>query len=82
MRGFFSKVLATGENPVPITYDFPIDRDIAQVTSEETMELPPAREKELAIEVLPNDTSIAERPFRMPLFEFQELKSQLWKMHE
>jgi len=54
---------------IPMVCEFP------DVFSEELLGLPPDREVEFAIELIPGTTPISRRPYRMPPNELAELKT-------
>jgi len=56
---------------IPVVCEFP------DVFPEELPALPPDREVEFAIELIPGTTPISRRPYRMPPNELAELKTQL-----
>ncbi|KAK5835966.1 hypothetical protein PVK06_011694 [Gossypium arboreum] len=60
--------------PVPIVCEFP------DVFPEELLGLPPVREVEFGIELVPDTTPILIAPYRMALTELKELKSQLQEL--
>jgi hypothetical protein len=49
-------------------------RDFPDVFPEELPEMPPDREVEFVIDLLPGTTPISKRPYRMSVEELQELK--------
>jgi len=56
---------------IPVVYEFP------DVFLEELPGLPPDREVEFAIELIPGTAPMSRRPYRMPPNELAELKNQL-----
>ena len=56
---------------IPVVCEFP------DVFLEELPGLPPDREVEFAIELIPGTAPISRRPYRMPPNELAELKNQL-----
>ena len=56
---------------IPVVCEFP------DVFPEELPGLPPDREVEFAIELIPGTAPISRRPYRMPPNELAELKNQL-----
>ncbi|WVZ97424.1 hypothetical protein U9M48_042964 [Paspalum notatum var. saurae] len=56
---------------IPVVCDFP------DVFSEELPGLPPDRDVEFSIELVPETTHISRRPYRMAPVELKELKTQL-----
>jgi hypothetical protein len=59
---------------IPILCEFP------DVFPDDLLGLPPDRDVEFKIELLPRTTPISRRPYRMPLNELAELKVQLNKL--
>ena len=57
--------------------DIPIVRDYLDVFPEELPRLPPKREVEFTIKLVPGTTPISKVPYRMALLELNELKSKL-----
>jgi hypothetical protein len=64
-------VQATSLSKIPVVREFP------DVFPEELPGLPPDREVEFAIELIPGTSPISRRPYRMPPNELAELKVQL-----
>ena len=58
----------------PIVFDIPTISDFPDVFPEELPELPPQREIEFAIDVIPGATPASITPYRMALVELKELK--------
>ena len=58
----------------------PIVREFPDVFSEELITLPPEREVEFVVKLLPEAAPISKTPYRMSPAELQELKSQLQKL--
>ena len=56
---------------IPVVCEFP------DVFPEELPEMPPNREVEFVIELLPGTAPVSKRPYRMPPDELAELKKQL-----
>ena len=54
--------------------DVKVVRDFLDVFSEELLELPPDREVEFTIDVVPGMTPISKAPYRMVPAELKELK--------
>ena len=57
--------------------DIPVIKKFPDVFPEELLGLPPEREVDLAIEVLPGTTPISRAPYRMAPTKLKELKTQL-----
>jgi hypothetical protein len=57
-------------------------RDFPDVFSEELPGMPPHREVEFAIDLLPGTAPISKRPYRMSVEELKELKKQLTELQE
>jgi hypothetical protein len=61
----------------PDLEDFVVLHDFKYVIVEEIPELPPRREIEFSIDLLPGSTPISKEPYRMSFPELTELKIQL-----
>jgi hypothetical protein len=59
---------------IPLVCEFP------DVFSDELPSLPPDRDVEFGIELIPEIAPISRRPYRMPPDELAELKKQLEKL--
>jgi hypothetical protein len=57
-------------------------RDFPYVFPEELPRMPPDREVEFVIDLLPRTAPISKRPYRMSVEELKELKKQLTELHE
>ena len=62
--------------------DIPVVCEFLDVFPDELPELPPNRDVEFKIELLPGTTPISWRPYRMPPNELAELKVQLQELLE
>ncbi|KAA3469629.1 Retrotransposable element Tf2 [Gossypium australe] len=69
-----TKVIKSKIEPVPIVCEF------SNVFPEELPGLPPIREVEFAIELVPGTSPISTAPYRMAPTELKELKSQLQEL--
>jgi hypothetical protein len=57
-------------------------RDFPDVLSEELLGMPPDREVEFVIDLLPETAPISKRPYRMSLEELKDLNKQLTELQE
>jgi hypothetical protein len=57
-------------------------RDFPEVFPEELPGVPPDREVEFVIDLLPGTAPISKRPYRMSIEELKELKKQLMELQE
>ena len=57
-------------------------RDFPDVLPEELPGMPPDREVEFVIDLLPGTAPISKRPYRMSVEELKELKKQLMELQE
>jgi hypothetical protein len=57
-------------------------RDFPDVFPKELPEMPPDREVEFVIDLLPDTAPISKRPYRMSVEELKELKKQLTELQE
>ena len=60
----------------------PVVRDFVYVFPDVVPRLPPAREVEFAIDLVPGTTPISRAPYRMAPLELRELKTQLQELLE
>ena len=61
----------------PLLYDIPVVYEFLDVFPDELPGLPPDRDVEFKIELVPGTAPISRRPYRMPPNELAELKIQL-----
>ena len=61
-------------------FDIPVVCDFLDVFPNELPSLPPDRDVEFAIELVPSTTPISRRPYRMPPNELAEFKIQLQEL--
>ena len=80
-EAYFAYVIET-EKERPSVSDVPIISDYPDVFSEEFPGLPPSREIEFAIDVVPGATPASITPYRMAPVELKELKLQLQELVE
>jgi len=62
--------------------DVPVVRDYAKVFPEELPGMPPDRDVEFVIDLMPGTGPIAKRPYRMSVDEQAELKKQIDELLE
>nr|GFC73574.1 putative reverse transcriptase domain-containing protein [Tanacetum cinerariifolium] len=60
--------------------DVPIMREFPEVFPEDLPGLPPARQVEFQIDLVPGDTPVARAPYRLAPAEMQELSTQLQEL--
>ena len=70
------------EKARPSIFDIPTVSDFPNVFPEELLGLPPQREIEVAIDVIPGATPASITPYRMAPVELKELKLQLQELIE
>ena len=68
------------QKPGPKLMDIPAVCDFSDVFPEELPGLPPDREVEFAIEVVPGESPVSVAPYRMAPIELKELKVQLQEL--
>ena len=61
-------------------YDIPVVCEFPDVFPDELPSLPPDRDVEFKIELVPGTAPISRRPYRMPPNELAELKIQLQEL--
>ena len=64
-------------SPLPDLEDIPVVRDFPDVFPEELPGVPPDRDVEFVIDLIPGTVPIARRPYKMAPLELAELKKQL-----
>ncbi|XP_058775373.1 uncharacterized protein LOC131649637, partial [Vicia villosa] len=65
-----------------VSSDLPVVCEFPEVFPEDVRELPPEREVEFAIELIPGTSPVSMAPYRMSASELAELKSQLEELLE
>ena len=64
-------------SPLPDLEDIPVVRDFPDVFPEELPGVPPDRDVEFIIDLIPGTAPISRRPYKMAPLELAELKKQL-----
>ena len=80
-EGYLAFVKDTSKDE-PSLEDYPVVKEFADVFPEELPGLPPQREIEFTIELVPGAEPISKAPYRMAPLELQELKEQLQELLE
>ncbi|GJV11617.1 putative reverse transcriptase domain-containing protein [Tanacetum coccineum] len=80
-QGFLASVMDTSLES-PNIENLSVVREFADVFPDELPGLPPAREIEFGIELIPGAEPISKAPYRMAPIELKELKEQLQEMLE
>nr|GEX14995.1 hypothetical protein [Tanacetum cinerariifolium] len=62
--------------------DVPIVQDFPEVFPEDLLGLPPTRQVEFQINLIPGAAPVAQAPYRLALFEMKELSDQLKELSE
>ena len=77
--GYLAHIVDTSKEEIDMK-EVPVVREYIDVFPEELPGLPPIREVEFAIEVIPGTTPISMAPYRMAPAELKELKTQLQEL--
>ncbi|BBH07014.1 transposable element gene [Prunus dulcis] len=77
--GYLAHVVDTRKQELKLE-DIPVVRDFPDVFSDDLPGLPPHREIEFTIELLPGTSPISQAPYRMAPAELKELKVQLQEL--
>nr|GFB03359.1 putative reverse transcriptase domain-containing protein [Tanacetum cinerariifolium] len=80
-EGFLATIHDT-TSEVPSIHDQPIVLEFPDVFPDKLPRIPPVREVEFNIELIPEAEPISKAPYRMALVELKELKDQLQKLLE
>jgi hypothetical protein len=75
-RGFLASIVDLQKKELEIE-DIPIVREFPDIFPEDLPGLPPDREVEFSIDLVPGTAPISKAPYRMALAELKELKGQL-----
>nr|GEV63457.1 retrotransposon protein, putative, Ty3-gypsy subclass [Tanacetum cinerariifolium] len=77
-----TKMLMSTKANEPTLSDIPIVRDFEDVFLDDLSGLPPQRQVEFCIDLIPGATSIAKSPYRLAPSEMQELLEQLQELQD
>nr|GFA89252.1 putative reverse transcriptase domain-containing protein [Tanacetum cinerariifolium] len=80
-EGFLARIHDT-TSKVPSIHDQPIVSEFSDVFPDELPRIPPVREVEFNIELIPRSEPISKAPYRMAPIELKELKDQLQELLE
>ena len=78
--GYLASVVDTAKATKPQPQDIPVVRNFLDVFPEDLPGLPPDREVEFNVELLPGTAPISKTPYRMAPAELKELKTQLQEL--
>ena len=78
-QGFLASILDTNRTDIKIE-TIPVVNEFSDVFSEDLPGLPPDRDVEFAIDVMPDTTPISKAPYRIAPAEMKELKTQLQEL--
>ncbi|XP_073133557.1 uncharacterized protein [Henckelia pumila] len=78
--GFLASFTCNQEFPRPKLEDVEVVRDFSDVFPDDIAGLPPAREVEFGIELMPKTQPVSKAPYRLALTEMKELKEQLQEL--
>ena len=76
MKNRVNSLMGVVQEEVPVVHDFP------DVFPEELPGMPPDRDIEFLIELLPGTAPISKRPYRMPPNDLEEIKKQIKELLE
>ncbi|GKG14180.1 hypothetical protein Tco_0353780, partial [Tanacetum coccineum] len=76
------KTLMNAKVDEPRISDIPVARDITDVFLEDLSGLPPQRQVEFCIDLVPGATPVAKSPYRLAPSEMQELSRQLQELQD
>ncbi|XP_073056924.1 uncharacterized protein [Primulina eburnea] len=79
-QGFLASVMDVSKEYNVDVNDIEIFRDYADVFADDVSGLPPDREVQFVIDVVPGTTPISKAPYRMTPTEMKELKNQLQEL--
>ncbi|GJW90760.1 putative reverse transcriptase domain-containing protein [Tanacetum coccineum] len=74
-------LMSTKTNELTLS-DIPIVRDFEDVFSDDLLGLPPQRQVEFRIDLIPRATPVAKSPYRLAPSEMQELSEQLQELQD
>ncbi|GKF86365.1 hypothetical protein Tco_0254192, partial [Tanacetum coccineum] len=76
------KTLMNTKVDEPKISDIPVVRDFTDVFPEDLSRLPPQRQVEFRIDLVPGATSVAKSPYRLAPSKMQELSEQLQELKD
>ncbi|GKC78846.1 putative reverse transcriptase domain-containing protein [Tanacetum coccineum] len=77
-----AKALMNAKVDEPRISDIPVARDITDVFLEDLLGLPPQRQVEFRIDLVPGATPVAKSPYRLAPSKMQELSGQLQELQD
>ncbi|GJU17675.1 putative reverse transcriptase domain-containing protein [Tanacetum coccineum] len=77
-----TKILMSTKADEPKLSDIPIVRDFTDVFPEDLSRLPPQRQVEFRIDLIPGATPVAKSPYRLAPSEMQELSEKLQELED
>ncbi|GJZ19721.1 putative reverse transcriptase domain-containing protein, partial [Tanacetum coccineum] len=77
-----AKALMNAKMDEPRISDIPVVRDFTDVFPEDLLGLPPQRQVEFLIDLVPGATPVAKSPYRLAPSEMQELSRQLQELQD
>ncbi|GKA01151.1 hypothetical protein Tco_0673816 [Tanacetum coccineum] len=77
-----AKALMNAKIDEPRISDIPVVRDFTEVFPEDLLGLPPQRQVEFRIDLVPGATPVVKSPYRLAPSEMQELSRQLQKLQD
>ncbi|GJT11937.1 putative reverse transcriptase domain-containing protein [Tanacetum coccineum] len=77
-----AKALMNAKIDEPRIIDIPVVRDLTDVSPEDLLGLPPQRQVEFRIDLVPGATSVAKSSYRLAPSEMQELSEQLQELED
>ncbi|XP_042404529.1 uncharacterized protein LOC121994622 [Zingiber officinale] len=80
LAGFLLSLISTDDSSSPQLSDIPVVREYPDVFPDELPGLPPRRQVEFAIELIPGTAPTSKAPYRMAPKELDELKVQLQEL--
>ena len=81
-RVYAARVLEAAENETPRLEDFHVLQELRDVFPDEIPRLPPKREIDFTIELVPRAAPVSKTPYRMSMPKMLELKMQLQELLE
>ncbi|GKA00681.1 putative reverse transcriptase domain-containing protein [Tanacetum coccineum] len=77
-----AKALMNAKQDEPRISDIPVVRDFTDVFPEDLLGIPPQRQVEFRIDLVPGATSVARSPYRLAPSKMQELSGQLQELQD